>query len=52
MRSLALHSDYVQALRPGGKLEGMDHLLAHLSLSDFLLGAMILCLDLTESRLT
>ena len=48
---MELHADIVSELRPGGRLHADRHQLTGLTLHDFLLAAMILCLDLNESNL-
>ncbi|ORY59562.1 fungal-specific transcription factor domain-containing protein [Pseudomassariella vexata] len=49
LRILDLHAEYEEESRPGGRLYDDKHMLSSLSLHDFLLASMILCLDLTET---
>ena len=51
LQVMELHADIVQELEPGGRLYADRHQLIGLTLHDFLLAAMILCLDLNESVL-
>ncbi|KAH8887767.1 hypothetical protein GQ53DRAFT_872480 [Thozetella sp. PMI_491] len=51
VRIMEVNAELVEALAPGGRLYPERHLLANITLHDFLLGAMILCLDLNESDL-
>ncbi|KAK3937918.1 fungal-specific transcription factor domain-containing protein, partial [Diplogelasinospora grovesii] len=51
LRMLQLIIDLAYELRPGGRLHGVDkYFLSSLVVHDSLLAAMILCLDLNESR--
>lgn len=49
LKILALHSDIEVELRPSGKLFERRYLLGGLTLHDFLMAAMVLCLDLNET---
>lgn len=48
LRILDLQAEFDAESRPGGRLHADRHLLSGLMLHDFLLAAMILCLDLCE----
>ncbi|KAK9782695.1 putative Fungal-specific transcription factor domain-containing protein [Seiridium cardinale] len=49
IRILDLHAEYEEECRPGGRLYEDRYMLASLSLHDFLIASMIICLDLTEN---
>ena len=49
LRILELHAEYDEEGRPGGRLFEDNYMLQTLSLHDFLIASMILCLDLTEN---
>lgn len=49
IRILDLHAEYEEECRPGGRLYEDRYMLASLSLHDFLIASMILCLDLSEN---
>ncbi|KAI5927388.1 fungal-specific transcription factor domain-containing protein [Camillea tinctor] len=49
LRILDLHAEYEQESRPGGRLYEDKYMLSALTLHDFLIASMILCLDLTEN---
>lgn len=49
IRILNLHAEYEEECRPGGRLFEDRYMLASLSLHDFLIASMIICLDLTEN---
>ncbi|KAI0134286.1 fungal-specific transcription factor domain-containing protein [Xylariales sp. AK1849] len=46
---LELHAEYDEQCRPGGRLHEDKYMLSTLTLHDFLIASMILCLDLTEN---
>ncbi|KAJ9156179.1 Zn 2cys6 transcription factor [Pleurostoma richardsiae] len=48
LRIMALHAEFDEETRLGGRLAEDQHLLTSLSLHDFLMAAMILSLDLTQ----
>lgn len=48
LRILELHAEYEEEGRPGGRLFDDKYMLSSLSIHDFLIASMILCLDLTE----
>jgi hypothetical protein len=50
LQILQLHAEYDEESRPGGRLYEDKFMLSALSLHDFLIAAMILCLDLTENN--
>ncbi|KAK6222820.1 hypothetical protein LQW54_000629 [Pestalotiopsis sp. IQ-011] len=52
IRILDLHAEYEEECRPGGRLYEDRYMLASLSLHDFLIASMILCLDLSENAIT
>ncbi|KAI5855050.1 fungal-specific transcription factor domain-containing protein [Durotheca rogersii] len=49
LRILDLHAEYEEESRPGGRIHEDKYMLSALTLHDFLIASMILCLDLTES---
>ncbi|KAI0601534.1 fungal-specific transcription factor domain-containing protein [Biscogniauxia sp. FL1348] len=49
LRILDLHAEYEEESRPGGRLYEDKYMLSALTLHDFLIASMILCLDLTEN---
>ncbi|ETS81024.1 hypothetical protein PFICI_06026 [Pestalotiopsis fici W106-1] len=49
IRILDLHAEYEEECRPGGRLYEDRYMLASLSLHDFLIASMIICLDLSEN---
>ncbi|OTA70457.1 hypothetical protein K449DRAFT_393455 [Hypoxylon sp. EC38] len=49
LRILDLHAEYEEESRPGGRIYEDKYMLSALTLHDFLIAAMILCLDLTEN---
>ncbi|KAH8198286.1 hypothetical protein TruAng_007536 [Truncatella angustata] len=49
IRILDIHVEYEEECRPGGRLFEDRYMLATLSLHDFLIASMIICLDLTEN---
>ncbi|KAI1868932.1 hypothetical protein JX265_006911 [Neoarthrinium moseri] len=46
---LDLHAEYEAECRPGGRLYEDKYMLSTLSMHDFLIASMILCLDMTEN---
>ncbi|KAL7623372.1 hypothetical protein AAE478_007053 [Parahypoxylon ruwenzoriense] len=49
LRILDLHAEYEEESRPGGRIHEDKYMLSALTLHDFLIASMILCLDLTEN---
>ncbi|OTB09218.1 hypothetical protein M426DRAFT_50939 [Hypoxylon sp. CI-4A] len=49
LRILDLHAEYEEESKPGGRIYEDKYMLSALTLHDFLIAAMILCLDLTEN---
>ncbi|KAI0164458.1 fungal-specific transcription factor domain-containing protein [Hypoxylon sp. FL1284] len=49
LRILDLHAEYEEESKPGGRIHEDKYMLSSLTLHDFLIAAMILCLDLTEN---
>ncbi|KAI4865857.1 fungal-specific transcription factor domain-containing protein [Hypoxylon rubiginosum] len=49
LRILDLHAEYEEESKPGGRIHEDKYMLSALTLHDFLIAAMILCLDLTEN---
>ncbi|KAI0108452.1 fungal-specific transcription factor domain-containing protein [Daldinia grandis] len=49
LRILDLHAEYEEESRPGGRIYEDKYMLSALTLHDFLIASMILCLDLTEN---
>lgn len=49
-RIMDLHIEFDQELRPGGRMYEDRFMVSSLTLHDFLVAAMIICLDLSESR--
>ncbi|CAJ2502558.1 Uu.00g099520.m01.CDS01 [Anthostomella pinea] len=49
LKILELHAEYEQESKHGGRLFEDKYMLSSLTLHDFLIAAMILCLDLTEN---
>ena len=49
LRILDLHAEYIGETHPGGRLAEDRHFMGSLMLHDFLLAAMVLCLDVMES---
>ncbi|KAI1396318.1 fungal-specific transcription factor domain-containing protein [Hypoxylon fuscum] len=49
LRILDLHAEYEEESRPGGRIHEDKYMLSSLTLHDFLIASMILCLDLTEN---
>lgn len=49
LRILDLHAEYEAESRPGGRIYEDKYMLSALTLHDFLIASMILCLDLTEN---
>ncbi|KAH9892327.1 fungal-specific transcription factor domain-containing protein [Xylariomycetidae sp. FL2044] len=49
LRILDIHAEYYEESRPGGRLYEDRYMLASLTVHDFLLASMVLCLDLTEN---
>ncbi|KAK6951088.1 hypothetical protein Daesc_007618 [Daldinia eschscholtzii] len=49
LRILDLHAEYEEESRPGGRIYEDKYMLSALTLHDFLIAAMVLCLDLTEN---
>jgi hypothetical protein len=49
LRILDLHAEFDQEIRPGGRLHEDRYMLSSLTLHDFLIAAMAICLDLSES---
>ncbi|KAI1371989.1 fungal-specific transcription factor domain-containing protein [Hypoxylon crocopeplum] len=49
LRILDLHAEYEAESRPGGRIHEDKYMLSALTLHDFLIASMILCLDLTEN---
>ncbi|KAF7545902.1 hypothetical protein G7046_g9455 [Stylonectria norvegica] len=50
LRILDLHLEFDQAIRPGGRMYEDRFMVSSLTLHDFLVAAMVLCLDLCESN--
>ncbi|KAF7542720.1 hypothetical protein G7Z17_g11342 [Cylindrodendrum hubeiense] len=49
MRILDLHLEFDQEIRPGGRMYEDRFMVSSLTLHDFLVAAMVICLDLSES---
>ncbi|KAI1821501.1 hypothetical protein F4861DRAFT_458901 [Xylaria intraflava] len=49
LKILDLHADYEEESKPGGRMYEDKYMLSSLTLHDFLIASMILCLDLTEN---
>ncbi|KAI1105088.1 fungal-specific transcription factor domain-containing protein [Jackrogersella minutella] len=49
LRILDLHAEYEEESKPNGRIYEDKYMLSALTLHDFLIAAMILCLDLTEN---
>ncbi|KPM36672.1 hypothetical protein AK830_g9907 [Neonectria ditissima] len=49
MRILDLHLEFDQEIRPGGRMYDDRFMVSSLTLHDFLVAAMVICLDLSES---
>ncbi|KAI2640105.1 hypothetical protein GGS21DRAFT_399380 [Xylaria nigripes] len=49
LKILDLHADYEEESKPGGRMYEDKYMLASLTVHDFLIASMILCLDLTEN---
>ncbi|KAI1389484.1 fungal-specific transcription factor domain-containing protein [Hypoxylon trugodes] len=49
LRILDLHAEYEEESRPGGRIHEDKYMLSALTLHDFLIASMIICLDLTEN---
>ncbi|KAI2624933.1 fungal-specific transcription factor domain-containing protein [Hypoxylon sp. NC1633] len=49
LRILDLHAEYEEESRPGGRIHEDKYMLSALTLHDYLIASMILCLDLTEN---
>ncbi|KAI0400219.1 hypothetical protein F4802DRAFT_504983 [Xylaria palmicola] len=49
LRILGLHAEYEEESRPGGRMYEDKYMLSSLTVHDFLIASMILCLDLTEN---
>jgi hypothetical protein len=45
---LDLHAEFVKELEPEGRLSGKSYMLPSLTLHDFLVAALVICLDLSE----
>ncbi|RWA03320.1 hypothetical protein EKO27_g11785 [Xylaria grammica] len=49
LRILDIHAEYEEESKPGGRMYEDKYMLSSLTLHDFLIASMILCLDLTEN---
>lgn len=49
LRILDIHAEYEEESKPGGRMYEDKYMLASLTVHDFLIASMILCLDLTEN---
>ncbi|KAI3326757.1 hypothetical protein HD806DRAFT_520493 [Xylariaceae sp. AK1471] len=49
LRILDLHAEYEEESKPGGRIYEDKYMLSALTVHDFLIASMILCLDLTEN---
>ncbi|KAI1200757.1 fungal-specific transcription factor domain-containing protein [Nemania serpens] len=49
LRILDLHAEYEEESKPGGRMYEDKYMLSSLTVHDFLIASMILCLDLTEN---
>ncbi|KAI8629964.1 hypothetical protein F5Y19DRAFT_65807 [Xylariaceae sp. FL1651] len=49
LRILDLHAEYEEESKPGGRMYEDKYMLASLTVHDFLVASMILCLDLSEN---
>lgn len=52
LRMLDLHAEYDEESKPGGRMFEDKYMLTSLTVHDFLIASMILCLDLTENMPT
>lgn len=52
LRLLDLHTDFDREIKPGGRMYEDKYMLSSLGLHDFKIAAMVICLDLNESRHT
>ncbi|SPO01808.1 uncharacterized protein DNG_04481 [Cephalotrichum gorgonifer] len=50
LRMLDLHAEFDREIKPGGRLYEDQHMESSLALHDFMTAAMVICLDLNESR--
>ncbi|KAI1129126.1 hypothetical protein F5Y10DRAFT_160306 [Nemania abortiva] len=49
LRILDIHAEYEEESKPGGRMYEDKYMLSSLTVHDFLIASMILCLDLTEN---
>ncbi|KAI0394668.1 hypothetical protein F5Y17DRAFT_427056 [Xylariaceae sp. FL0594] len=52
LRILDLHAEYAEQSKPGGRMSEDKYMLSSLTIHDFLIASMILCLDLIENAST
>ena len=52
LRVLDLHAEFDLETRPGGRMHEDRYMLSKLAVHDFLIAAMVICLDLSESTAT
>ncbi|KAI0157002.1 hypothetical protein GGR57DRAFT_77434 [Xylariaceae sp. FL1272] len=50
LRIMDLHVEYEEESKPGGRMHEDKYMLSSLTLHDFLIASMIICLDLTENQ--